>query len=275
MKYLIQIVLGIILIVVGYFYSTDELRPEFVGSGFILVISTLYFISFEIYENWKRIKLYLQTKVIYRKKSIRLSIAYLYRIKIDGKYLLVKSNRREYYQPVGGAFKAFQKSKAVFDKLNIEPDKLIETEKGIAKMDLRIFTNGLNVIKFINWFDSKKDRETSPWREFCEELLSTKILPWKEFRYIDYEYKATVQTPLITLDSGDKGLFIHEVYDLIPNTEQERILRELLEKGNTEKYIWADKNLINRLGHCESKKAYENEISLHSKWAINLKWSKE
>lgn len=275
------------LIVVLIFGGFILVRTIFPPSDEDTISNTLYNLSIELVggillfgilqflQNIKRLKLYFQTQILYRNKSIRLSIAYLYRIKIDGKYLLVKSNRRNYFQPVGGAFKTLPNSNVIFEKLKIEPDKLIETEKGIAKGDLRVFVKGLNVIEFINWFDSKKDRETSPWREFCEELLSTEILPWKEFRYIDYEYKATVKSPLITLDSGDKGLFIHEIYDLIPNTEQEGILRKLLEKGNTEKYIWADKNLINRLGHSESKKAYENEISLHAKWAINLKWSEK
>lgn len=240
-----------------------------------IVGGILLFGILQLLQNIKRLKLYFQTQILYRKKEIRLSIAYLFRIKIDGKYLLVKSNRRNYYQPVGGAYKTLPNSNVIFEKLQIEPDKLIETEKGIAKGDLRVFTKGINVIEFINWFDSKKDRETSPWREFSEELLATKILPWKKFRYIDYEYKATIQSPLITLDSGDKGLFIHEIYDLIPNDEQEKILRELLNQGNTEKYIWAEKSLINRLGHNESTKAYDNEISLHSKWSVNLKWTKE
>lgn len=236
-------------------------------TGGIILFGILQFL-----QNIKNLKLFFQTQVLHRNKKIRISIAYLFRIKVDGKYLLVKNSRRDYFQPVGGAFKTLPSSKRIFEKLNIESDKLIETEKGIAKGDLRVFTKGVNVIEFIKWFNSKKDRETSPWREFCEELLTTKILPKKPFRYIDYEYKATIQSPLITLDSGDKGLFIHEVYDLIPNTEQEAILRKLMEDDNPTKYIWASESLINRLGHNAEKKEYEYEIALHTKWAQNLKW---
>lgn len=238
-------------------------------TGGILLYGLLQFL-----QNIKNLKLYFQTQMLHRKEKIRISIAYLFRIKVDGKYLLVKNSRRNYYQPVGGAFKTLPSSKRIFEKLNIESDKLIETDKGIAKGDLRVFTEGVNVIEFIKWFESKKDRETSPWREFCEELLSTKILPKKPFRFIDYEYKDTVKSPLITLDSGDKGLFIHEVYDLIPNTEQEEILRKLINVKSPENYIWVNENLINRLGHNESMKDYEHEIALHTKWALNLHWSK-
>ena len=77
----------------------------------------------------------------------------------------------------------------------------------------------------------------------------------------------------MTLDSGDKGLFIHEIYDLIPNNKQEEILRNLIKEKDTEKYIWASKSSINRLGHNAKTKDYDYEISLHSKWALNLKWS--
>ena len=47
-----------------------------------------------------------------------------------------------------------------------------------------------------------------------------------------------------------------------------------MNNNNSEKYIWADKSLINRLGHNAGMKDYEHEIALHSKWALNLKWSK-
>ena len=245
-----------------------NLSIEIIGG--IILFGILQFLK-----NIKNLPLYFQTQILHRKKKIRISIAYLFRIKVDGKYLLIKSSRRNYFQPVGGAFKTLPSSKQIFEKLNIESDKLIETEKGIAKGDLRVFTKGVNVIDFIKWFNSKKDRETSPWREFCEELLSTKILPKKPFRYIDYEYKDTVRSPLITLGSGDKGLFIHEIYDLIPNIEQEQKLRELIEVKDSEKFIWVDENLINRLGHNASTKEYEHEIALHTKWAHNLKWSKK
>ena len=239
-------------------------------TGGILLYGILQFL-----QNIKNLKLFFQTQILHRNKKVRLSVAYLFRIKVDGKYLLVKNSRRNFYQPVGGAFKTLPSSKRIFEKLKIDSDKLIETDKGIAKGDLRVFTKAVNVIEFIKWFNSKKDRETSPWREFCEELLTTKILPKKPFRYIDYEYKGTIQTPLITLDSGDKGLFIHEIYDLIPNNEQEDILRNLKSTNNPSDFIWASTGLIERLGHNAETKEYDYEIAQHTKWALNLKWTEK
>lgn len=245
-----------------------NLSIELVGG--ILLLGILQFL-----QNIKRLWFYFQTQFLYRNKDIRLSIAYLFRIRVENKYLLVKSRTRNYFQPVGGVFKTLPGSEKVFEKLRVKPDRLIETEKGIAKGDLRVYVKGTNVIEFLEWFNSKEDRETSPWREFCEELISTGILPQREFRYIDYKFKDTVQTPIITLDNGDKGMFIYEVYDLIINDEQKPILKKLLQNGNSHNYVWADEYLINRLGHDEREKTYNFDIAKHTKWALNLKWSKE
>ncbi|MCZ8170051.1 MAG: hypothetical protein O9297_06930 [Flavobacterium sp.] len=204
-----------------------------------------------------------------------MSIAYLYRIKVNGKYLLVKNSRRNYFQPVGGAFKTLPGSEKIFESLHVKCDRLIETESGIAKNDLRVFVKGTNVIDFIEWFDSKEDREISPWREFCEELIASNFLPWKEFRYIDYKYKGTIQTPILNLDTNDKGLFIYEIYDLLPSKEQSIILENMQKEGNTENFIWADEYLINRLGHSESDKKFKYEIAPHTKWALHMKYSKK
>ena len=206
-----------------------------------------------------------------RNTDVRLSIAYLFTIKIDNQYLLVKNRTRNYFQPVGGAFKTLPSSERIFNKLKVKPDRLIETEHGIAKGDLRVNVKGINVIEFLDWFNSKEDRETSPWREFCEELISTDILPWRQFRYIDYKFQGTVQSPIITLDSGGKGMFLFEIYDLVVNDEQKPVLEELLRNGNTDKYIWVDDYLIQRLGHDERTKTFI-EISPHTKYAQNLKW---
>lgn len=255
--------------------ENDSFSITLLNLSFEIIGGLLFLGLLSILKNIKNLYFWYKTQVLLNKKDIRISISYLFRIKVDGKYLLVKNSRRQYFQPVGGAFKTLPGSELIFEKLGVKPDRLIETEKGIAKNDLRVFVKGINVIEFIEWFKSKEDRETSPWREFCEELISTGILPWKQFRCIDYKYKGTIQTPILNLDSGDKGIFIFEIYDLVINDEQRPILDELLANGNTDKFIWADEYLIKRLGHNESKKEYIHEIAQHAKWALNLKWSRE
>jgi len=236
-------------------------------TGGILLYGLLQFL-----QNIKRLWFYYQTQFRFRNTEIRLSMAYLYRINVEGKYLLVKSRLRNSFQPVGGAFKTLPGSESIFKKLNVKPDRLIETENGIAKGDLRVYMKGINVIEFLEWFNSKEDRETSPWREFCEELISTNILPWRAFRYIDYKFQGTVQSPIVTLDTGGKGMFVFEIYDLVINDEQKPVLQELIRQGNTDQYIWVDDYLIQRLGHDERTKTQVHEISAQTKCAQNLKW---
>lgn len=272
----------IVIILGGYIlYRTifpanpgDSMSNTIFSLSIELVGGIILFGLLQFLQNIKALGFYVRTSFLLRNKDIRLSISYLFRIKIDNQYLLVKNRTRNYYQPVGGAFKTLPGCEKIFEKLNVKPDRIIETEKGIAKNDLRVYEKGVSVIEFIEWFNSKEDRETSPWREFCEELISTEILPWKEFRYIDYKYKGTVQTPIFTLDRGDNGMFIFEIYDLVANDVQRQILQNKIKEGNKDEFIWADEYLINRLGHDERQKTYINEIAKHAKWALNLKYSK-
>jgi hypothetical protein len=265
---IIKYTIPILLIIIGLF-DNDFWHSSFTKAG---IISLLTLILGWLIDNYKQLILIINTQISNRNSDFRLSIAYLYRIKVDNEYLLVKSRTRNYYQPVGGCYKTLPSSKIIFDKLEVKPDRKFETEKGIAKNDLRVYVKGKNVISFLKWFDSKKDREISPWREFCEELISEDILPWRQFRFIDYEFKKKIQSLIIKLDSGGKGIFIFEIFDLVINNEQLPILEKLKLKRESDKFIWVTDDLIQTLGHNEKNKKYISEIAPHTKYAQNLKW---
>jgi hypothetical protein len=277
MKYLLQIVAAAVLLVLGKFIFSGDFGSQFIAEGIIIIVTVIIVdMGYYVYKNHKRVWLIINTQIFLRNSEIRFSIAYLYRIKIDGQYLLVKGRLRGKWQPVGGAFKTLPGSERVFEKLKVKPDRIVEVEKGIAKGDLRGHLPGVNLISFLDWFNSKADRETSPWREFCEELIVTNILPWQQFRHIDYKFMGTVQTPVIPLDTGNgKGIYHFEIYDLLPNDEQAVILRQLLSSGNTDNHIWVDSYLIERLGFDERTKSRVYPIAPHTKWALDLKWSGE
>lgn len=44
-------------------------------------------------------------EILFKNEEIRVSAAYLFRIKIENKYLLVKGNKISQYQPIGGVYK--------------------------------------------------------------------------------------------------------------------------------------------------------------------------
>ena len=70
---------------------------------------------------------------------------------------------------------------------------------GLKKGDLAVFVPAKNAVKFLEWFNTGKDREISHWREFYEELLGGKekqILSHKNFPYVNYKFIKSVMTPL-------------------------------------------------------------------------------
>lgn len=273
---------GVITILYMLVY-TDVARPI---PGFVLsivatiVTAPLYVGIVELIYNINKLGLVFKTKVLFRNKNVRLSISYLFRIKSNGKYLLVKNRKGKYFQLVGGAYKTLPGAEKVFRKYNIRPDKRFETEHGIAKNDLRFQLPGNNVMRIINWFNSREDREISQWREFCEEMLTSNIIEEKEdrhaFRYIDYRYVKTIQTPIQKAKNLNcQEILIFEIFDLVPNDEQIKVLDELFQKGDTKQVKWADEIIINSLGFNERTKELEYEIGAHTKWAVNEKYSKE
>ena len=62
-------------------------------------------------ENRRRLAL-LGTSITKQKKRIRISAAYLFRIKIDERYLLILGGNIDQYQPVGASTSFFQVRKS-------------------------------------------------------------------------------------------------------------------------------------------------------------------
>jgi hypothetical protein len=243
-------------------------------SMLVNVITTpLYAVIVELCYNAKRIPLRFKT-LWYWNKEVRLSIAYLFRIQVNGKYLLLKNRKRDYYQLVGGAYKAFDSAKETFSKYKVTPDKQFATSHGIAKSDLRFMVPGRYVLRMLDWFYSQRQRETSQWREFCEELLTTGVLDKHLFRYVDYTYACTVQTPMRRAKRlPNQEILVFEIYDLLPNTQQQVALEKLFEAGDTVQLKWASRNLIQTLGTDHEHEVTAYEIGAHTKWAVNEEWS--
>ncbi len=119
-----------------------------------------------IYVERNELKIRIQSLLKFN-KDIRISYAYLYRIKINGKYLLVKGSKILQFQPVGGVFKYFPSSKGEFEKWEVQDDT---EEHFYDDCDLRQIIKGKNLYKYIKWFDTRKNREITVVRELIEEL---------------------------------------------------------------------------------------------------------
>lgn len=278
MKYLIQSIFGSILISIGYCFASDELRPEIVGSGVVLILGIIFSdLTYEIIKNWKRIQLVIHCRYLaLRNQNIRFSMSYLYRIKIEDKYLLVKNSNFGHFQLVGGKYKRLKSSQSFLKSKFKAMDDLKLPNKGLMKDDFAIFIPASKAINFLDWFNKKKDREISHWREFYEELIKTKILSQTNFPYINYNYVGTVTTPIKRTPGWDcYEILQYDILDLIPTKQQEKELIKLLKTQNSSKYKWADEELINNLGQDNRQKKKLYQIGEHTKWALNLKWNKE
>ena len=141
--------------------------------GTNLISSGIWFLIGIFAANYRRIGLFVKS-LIHWSEDIRFSIAYLYKIKIDDKYLLIKGSKIEQLQPVGGVYKVCSSFSTIERKLNI----IFENERGFyEKEDLRFCIKGKNISKVLNWFDSRKNREVAVYREFYEEIIKNNILP--------------------------------------------------------------------------------------------------
>lgn len=192
----------------------------------------------------------LSWKALLSKESdyTRISIAYLIRIKIDGKYLLVKSNRIDNkFQPVGGVRKYYSGAKGILDDLGFLDDDCLPIDEN-SRGDLRIRIPTKKLVDFFKWYDGRKSREVDQTREFNEELLATSILPQAAFQNIQLSYLHTYQYLHFSEHFNTDEILHHEVYELIPTIEQETILRNLI-KETSEQFVLVDDNLIRSKGH--------------------------
>lgn len=143
--------------------------------GLISLISGVFinlfsaFIGFligTVFSNRKIIRLFFQS-ILRKGKNLRLSTAYLFRIKEGNKYILIKGNRINQFQPVGGVYKYYDS----FNEKKRKMELVDENESHFFEgNDLRLKTKGQHLSEYIKWFDSRKNREVNVYRELIEEL---------------------------------------------------------------------------------------------------------
>ncbi len=188
-RIILELLTAIIFFIWGVFTEDTNLQPELKGMAIGTISVFLIECIILLNSNWGFLKLYWDSYKPWGQKEIRLTIAYLFRIENNGKYLLIKSNRiANTYQPVGGVYKYFHpETTTKFNEIGIITDNSIENDED-SENDLRVkLKNKCNLPKFLDWFMQKTQREIDPWREFYEELVATVILPPEDFKYIHYE----------------------------------------------------------------------------------------
>lgn len=201
--------------------------------------------------NWKSSQRKLKRAGLLQKDTfIRVSFAYLFRIKIDGKYFLVQNTRTKKYQPVGGAYKFYEEeANYLADNIPVENDDRIPVNK-ITKQDYRLLVKNKDLRRFVKRFDKTLYREniTDLSREFVEELFITNILDEGTFGDLSYKYCGRHFT---NVEYGNVfnhyELLLADIIEVQLTTKQEELFRTLMEKDCNE-YRFAQANEIKSYG---------------------------
>jgi len=213
------------------------------GAGLVIRIVRWF------YTNWEHTKLRFQSYTKYRNRRVRISMAYLFRIKVGDDYLLVRSNRiRDQFQPVGGVYKYYQGAKGILDSFGAVSDVFVGHDKDSRNDLRRVLQKGSKLPAFLKWFHSKRNREHDPSREFREELVTEGIVDPYLFSHVNSQLVRSIgigirYSPELEID---EYLFA-DVFELLPTTEQEESLEEL-KKVNSDKYRFVDERCIRSYG---------------------------
>ena len=222
-------------------------------AGIVLGFSLpgLYHSVQDLFDNtsWKSMqRKYERAGVIKKDTVLRISFAYLYRIKIADKYLLVKNARGTgKYQPVGGVYKLSEQEKLkIKNRYQVKDDNKVLIDES-SRDDYRLRIENKYLRGFVRRFNKKADREKidNLSREFVEELVNTGIVDWNS---ISYRYCGRHTT---SLDYSEHfqcyELLLADVVELLPTPEQEKDLISLM-SNPSDLYRFATAEEITCLG---------------------------
>lgn len=256
-----------------------KLKNKIIATIFIVLISTA--IAFFFKQPWflalyNLVLALFPTEIkgifsrITNNKQIRVSYSYIFRIELQGNYLLVKDEQgRNNYHPVGGVYKYYPEEIDIGDLFNGEYDGLFNATQD-TEDDLRLKIKRSKLKNFNRWFSTEKNRENSDdlSREFKEELLDRKILDENIFDEIKYKYVGS-----FTKKSYNKELNLNQIrhYDIfsIKLSNAQRTFLQNLMKSNSENYLFAtQENINNGFIHFAGKRY---EIAEYTKLILNIK----
>ena len=181
--------------------------------------------------DWKKTQKRLEKEgKLHEDSIIRISFAYLFRIKIDDKYFLVPNTRTGKFQPVGGAYK-FNEEEARYLSKNIpvENDDCIPVDE-ITKRDYRLLVKNKDLRKFIKRFNKTANRENinDLSREFVEEIFGSGILNRDEFGNLTYRYCGRHITDIGETVFRPFEILLADIVEVILTDAQKEMFRKLI-----------------------------------------------
>ena len=222
-----------------------------------IVITEIYNFFVEFAGNLKM----LIKIIINWNKKVRISFAYLFRIKIKNKYLLIMGNRIKKYQPVGGVYKFYDLNNLQRMGFN-EMDEMKADGKNDKDLRGRIPANKLP--KLIKWFNSQECREYDANREFNEELIYSGILDSEIFRNIEYKKVKTINSGIIKTPNYGLEYKIFDIIELIPSETQKEYLEDLVTNNTNDEITFVSEEEIIRHKRNVNTENFTNDITDHS-----------
>lgn len=270
---LILIIISISIVILTYFRftSNNELIWITVTSSILLSFSVKPYVNYvsKVFtqSNWE-IDLHklIRNKEISKKDYIRISYAYLYRIKIDNKYLLINNIRFNKYQPVGGVYKYTDEFKKLY-----MPARYIYSDNHIidetTDKDFRLNVSVSKIKKFYKNFNKGvkyRENGSNILREFKEEVLKNSNTSVKsKFNNVNTHFIGRHMQG-ITYSSffGTYEMLLADIYELEFNKEQEKLLKDII-KDNAN-FLLENEALIKTMGVDTAKGKYLQTITEHS-----------
>lgn len=238
--------------------------------GIIIQYLIISFIDLFDNKNWKKAERRLRrAKEIKKDTLIRISFAYLFRISVNGKYILIKNARNSgKFQPVGGVYKFHKEEEVSLSQLfHIEYDDKIKIDAK-SKSDYRLYVKDKFLRKFVKRFIEKidvRENEKDVSREFYEEIIKDCGISAKKFGVLKYSFDCRfIDEVKYTSIYKCYELLIADIYNVILDEKQERLLQTLI---NNENIMFATESEINCLGVDTNNGKNEDIIANHS-WKV-------
>lgn len=197
---------------------------------------------------------------------IRISFAYLYRIKVDDSYFLVLNNRSKKYQPVGGAYKFYEEEGEYLSRhIPAESDNRIPVDE-VTKRDYRLLVKSKDLRRFVRRFNKTSCRENvnNLSREFEEEIFTTGILNKDTFGNLSYRY---IGRHMTDVEYGRVfnhfELLLADILEVKLTEKQEELFRELMPL-NSDKYCFASADTIKAHGVKYGTRELKDDIANHT-----------
>lgn len=231
------------------------------------VTAGLLFVAIDaVARNASTASLYFQAAIKHRNTPVRVSISYLFRIKVDEKYLLVRNRHFGLFQPIGGVYKRYAGSLSTLSRLGVQDDRKMPIDH-TSRDDLRIHVPGRNLLRLLRWFDSQQDREVSAHREFYEELVEPgivrrEVFPYPRYRIIGRKRTDVQYSPYFQC----MELRVADIVELEMSPNQQDELRSLAAQGHSD-IMFATADEIERRGVTPPVQL-KATIGEHTRWII-------